>query len=118
MILATLIAVALVTARMASRPALPPPLSPVPTAATSVSAEWTAEDWRILVSKVQWGIAQRLDTLTPGEAVARLGETFVGTTYTPGTLEVPGPERLVVNLRELDCVTFIENVLALVRLIR
>jgi hypothetical protein len=42
----------------------------------------------------------------------------VGATYTPATLEVPGPERLVVNLREFDCVTFIENVLALVRMIR
>ena len=118
LILATVVAVALVGARMASRPALPPPPSPVPAADTSRSAEWTAQDWQILVDKVRWGVAHRLDTLPPGDAVARLGETFVGTTYTPGTLEVPGPERVVVNLRELDCVTFIENMLALVRLIR
>ena len=118
MILAILIAVALVGVRMASRPALPAPLSPVAAADSVKIAEWTVEDWRVLVAKVQWGIAQRLDTLPVGDAVARLGETFVGTTYTPGTLEVPGPERVVINLRELDCVTFIENVLALVRLIR
>jgi len=48
----------------------------------------------------------------------RLGVSFVGTPYKPGTLEVPGPERLVINLRELDCVTFVENVLALSRLVR
>ena len=118
LILAILIAVALVGARMASRPALPPPLPPIPMADSARSSEWTAEDWRVLVAKVQWGISERLDTLPLGEAVARLGETFVGATYTPATLEVPGPERVVVNLRELDCVTFIENVLALVRLIR
>ena len=118
LILAILIAVALVGARMVSRPALPTPLPPVPSVDTAHSTEWTAEDWRVLVAKVQWGIAHRLDTLPVGEAVARLGESFVGTTYTPGTLEVPGPERVVVNLRELDCVTFIENVVALVRVIR
>ncbi len=79
---------------------------------------WTEADWRILVSKVRWGSRHGVDTLPLGKAIARLGVTFVGATYRPGTLEVPGPERLVVNLRELDCVTFIENVLALVRFVR
>jgi N-acetylmuramoyl-L-alanine amidase-like len=79
---------------------------------------WTSEDWRIFEAKVRWGVAHRLDTLPVGSAIARLGETFVGATYKPATLEVPGPERVVVNLRELDCVTFIENVLALTRFIR
>jgi hypothetical protein len=79
---------------------------------------WTAEDWRILQDKVRWAEEQGLDTLPVGEAIARLGTTFVGTTYTPGTLEAPGPEHLVVNLRELDCVTFVENVLALTRFAR
>ena len=49
--------------------------------------------------------------------MARIGETFVGTAYVPRTLEVEGPERLVVNLRELDCVTFVENVLVLGRFV-
>ena len=49
--------------------------------------------------------------------MARIGETFVGTAYVPQTLEVEGPERVVVNLRELDCVTFVENVLALGRFV-
>jgi hypothetical protein len=47
-----------------------------------------------------------------------MGRTFVGAPYTPGTLEVPGPERLVVNLREFDCVTFVETSLALARVVR
>ncbi len=79
------------------------------------SGDWTAQDWRVFRQKIRWAEALRLDTLSMGDAVVRLAETFVGWTYTPQTLEVPGPERVVVNLAELDCVTFIENVLALVR---
>jgi hypothetical protein len=72
----------------------------------------------IFAEKITWARAQRLDTLELGDAIAALGRSFVGTRYTPGTLEVPGGERLVVNLRELDCVTFVENVLAIVRTLR
>lgn len=79
---------------------------------------WADADWRVLDTKVRWAVAQRLDTLPLGTAIARLGETFVGTTYTPGTLEAPGPERVVIHLREFDCVTFIENMLAMTRFIR
>jgi hypothetical protein len=76
---------------------------------------WTERDWQILGEKVRWAAGQRLDTLSWGDAMAALGRTFVGTTYIPGTLEAPGDEHVVVNLRELDCVTFIENVWALLR---
>ncbi len=76
------------------------------------------QDRLIFREKMEWARAERLDTLPIGEIVARLGRTFVGTTYTPGTLEIDGPERLVVNLRELDCVTFVESTLAMARLIR
>lgn len=79
---------------------------------------WADADWRVLDTKVRWAVAQRLDTLPIGSAIARLGETFVGTTYTPETLEAPGPERVVINLREFDCVTFIENMLAMTRFMR
>jgi len=79
---------------------------------------WTTRDWEVLEAKVRWGRVQRLDTLPIGKSIARLGATFVGATYTPATLEAPGPERLVINLRAFDCVTLIENVLALVRFIR
>jgi hypothetical protein len=78
----------------------------------------TPEDWEILRGKIRWGREEGLDTLDVGEAMARLGVTFVGTTYTPGTLELEGPERVVINLRELDCVTFVENVMAITDLIR
>jgi hypothetical protein len=51
--------------------------------------------------------------LSFGEAMSVVGRSFVGTPYQPGTLEVPGPERLVINFRALDCVTFVENALAM-----
>ena len=86
--------------------------------AQAATSQWADPDWRVLETKVRWATAQRLDTLPVGTAIARLGETFVGTTYTPGTLEAPGVERVIINLREFDCVTFIENLLALARFIR
>jgi hypothetical protein len=82
------------------------------------AARWPDADWRVLDTKVRWAVAHRLDTLPVGTAIARLGKTFVGTTYTPGTLEAPGPEHVVINLHEFDCVTFIENMLAMTRFIR
>ena len=95
-----------------SRAAGPAGLDTIP------GTHWTERDWEILEAKVRWAVAEGLPGRPMGEAVARLGATFVGTTYTPQTLEAPGAEQLVINLRELDCVTFIENVLALAWLIR
>jgi len=80
--------------------------------------EGTQADWDILREKAIWAWELGLDTLPMGETMAFLGLSFVGTRYVPGTLESPGPENLVVNLQELDCVTFVENVLALARFVR
>jgi hypothetical protein len=87
-------------------------------AGTRRPGEGTPADWEILREKATWGWELGLDTLPIGEAMAFLGLSFVGTRYAPGTLEGPGPEELVVNLQELDCVTFVENVLALARFLR
>ncbi len=78
----------------------------------------TDEDWGIMREKARWAYQQGLDTLPIGQLVARIGETFVGTPYAPRTLEVEGEEGLVIELQELDCVTFVENVLALARFVR
>lgn len=43
---------------------------------------------------------------------------FLGTPYVAHTLEVTDEEKLVVNLRELDCVTFLETVIALTNTVR
>jgi hypothetical protein len=80
--------------------------------------EGTTDDWRILQEKAIWAWELGVDTLPIGESMVYLGLSFVGTRYTPGTLELPGSEDLVVNLQELDCVTLVENVLALARFVR
>jgi hypothetical protein len=80
--------------------------------------EGTPDDWRILREKAIWAWELGLDTLSMGESMVYLGLSFLDSRYTPGTLELPGSEELVVNLQELDCVTFVENVLALAQFIR
>jgi hypothetical protein len=52
-----------------------------------------------------------------GELAVAVGRFFLGRPYAAGTLEKRGPERLVVNLRQFDCFTLVENAAALARLI-
>jgi hypothetical protein len=49
----------------------------------------------------------------PGELLLEIGQFFLGATYVTGTLERKGVEHLIVNLREYDCVTFVESMVAL-----
>lgn len=53
-----------------------------------------------------------------GEVMVAIGVSFVGTPYVAKSLEQPGEEHLVVNLLGLDCVTFVENTLALSRCVK
>lgn len=50
--------------------------------------------------------------------VSYCGKQFLGIPYVAHTLEINDPEQLVVNLRELDCSTFMETSLALARTAR
>jgi len=79
---------------------------------------WNTVDWQLFQDKVRWAVAQGLETIPAGDAIAQMGESFVGTPYRAATLEAPGPEHLIVNLHELDCVTFVETVLALTKFVR
>jgi hypothetical protein len=79
---------------------------------------WLDEDWSVFDEKVRWAVAQGLDTVPLPKAMAEIGRSFVGVAYVPRTLEVDGPERVVINFRGLDCVTFVENAFALARFVR
>ncbi|WP_083836435.1 N-acetylmuramoyl-L-alanine amidase-like domain-containing protein [Nitritalea halalkaliphila] len=57
--------------------------------------------------------AQDWQESSAGEQLLAFGKTFLGTPYVAKTLELPGPEQLVLHLSGLDCTTFLENVLAL-----
>lgn len=66
---------------------------------------------------------QYLDSMSPkkslptGELMVEAARFFLGKPYVAGTLEEE-PEHLVVNLRELDCMTLVETVTALVLTLR
>lgn len=83
-----------------------------PSGAPTGEATWADEDWNALEGLLLSALVAGQDTLPMGDLMAELGLQLVGTAYVPQTLEVEGPERLVVNLRGLDCVTFVENVYA------
>jgi len=51
-----------------------------------------------------------------GMTMVEIGQSFLGTPYVANTLDDTGNEALVINLRELDCTTFVENVLVLSQL--
>ncbi len=92
--------------------------APLDAARQDSAAPWSEADWEIFTHKVAWARSRGLDTLQLGESMARLGRSFVGTPYVPKTLEAAGPEHLVVDFREFDCVTFVENTFALARFLR
>ena len=42
---------------------------------------WSAGDWQLFQDKVRWAAAQGLETIPAGDAIAQMGESFVGTPY-------------------------------------
>ncbi len=52
------------------------------------------------------------------ELIVEIGLTFLGTPYVAATLENGLDEKLVINLRELDCTTFVETCLALAQTVK
>lgn len=53
-----------------------------------------------------------------GDLLVALGLSFRESPYVAHSLELPGPECLVVNLRGFDCLTFVESSLSLARCVR
>jgi len=57
--------------------------------------------------------------MATGEIAAKAGKLFMNTPYVANTLEINGSnEKLIVNLGELDCTTFLENAIVLSRLVQ
>lgn len=52
------------------------------------------------------------------EVIIHIATYFSGTPYVASTLETSDEEHLIVNLRQMDCTTFVENVIALARCIK
>jgi hypothetical protein len=55
---------------------------------------------------------ENIEAKTLGDSITTIGTSFLGTPYVEKTLEIGTTESLVINLKGLDCTTFVENVLA------
>lgn len=75
-------------------------------------------DALICAKKFELAVSRGLQKRPIGEVIVEIGKSFLGTDYLAHALEVPGEERLVVNLRGLDCVSFCENAVVLARCIK
>ncbi len=73
---------------------------------------------QICNSKFQLAVDEKLSAKPINEVIVEIGKSFIGTDYAAHTLEVNDEEKLVINLSELDCNTFVENVLAISRCIK
>lgn len=70
-------------------------------------------DQNILKTFWKYAATNRLSELPINERIPIIGNFFMGSPYKSNTLNVTKEELPVINLRELDCVTLVENVLAL-----
>ena len=61
------------------------------------------------------GTLKNKTTLSTGDLIIAGGKMLVGTPYVANTLDGGAAEKLIINLRALDCTTFAENCLALAR---
>lgn len=86
--------------------------------ADSVPAYYTPADVKLFAELRDSIINQSVEGLTLRELVLTTGKTLIGKPYFSGSLETTGDEKLIVNFSGFDCVTFVENSLAMSRLIQ
>jgi hypothetical protein len=75
-------------------------------------------DDEIFLEKLSWAARQNLAPRPLGEIIGAMGLSFLTAPYIAHSLEEPGAEHLVVNLRAFDCLTFVESAIALSRCIK
>jgi hypothetical protein len=75
-------------------------------------------DEAICMSKFTLAVNESLAQRPIADVMMAVGTSFLGTPYLAYALEQPGEEHLVINLRGLDCVSFVENTLTLSRCIK
>lgn len=73
----------------------------------------TKADSAVLKQFEEYAAQKKLGGLSLDKRIELIGKFFLGKPYKSGTLNEAQAEMPVINLRELDCVTFVENVLAL-----
>jgi cell wall-associated NlpC family hydrolase len=79
---------------------------------------YSDSDITICKSKFSYAASTDLSEESITDIVADIGKTFLGTEYLAQGIEDKGEEHLIINLKGLDCTTFVENALAFARLIK
>jgi hypothetical protein len=77
-----------------------------------------AQDRRIFEGLIRLFDKEKTSLKYRDQLILKIGNFFLGTPYVTGILETKTAEHLIANLREYDCVTFVENVVALAKVIR
>jgi len=80
----------------------------------------TDDDYEIkAVKKKLKSFDRKLSDSDIADIIVTVGKSFIGTEYVAGTLDKnTKSEKLVIKISGLDCVTFVENTLAISRIIR
>ena len=81
-------------------------------------AVYKEEDTKFYSSIVQYARTQNLQDRPIEEIVYEVGKQFIGTPYVAHTLETTSNEAFVVNLKQVDCTTFVEYCLAIGRCVK
>lgn len=74
---------------------------------------YSTKDSILVLDKFSIAKSKNLSEKPIGKIIEHIGMSFLGTDYVANTLELPGDEKLVVNLTQLDCTTFLETTFAL-----
>jgi hypothetical protein len=90
----------------------------LPFVSNSFAQTYTAKDMEICFSKFSFAVEKNLAEDSIGNVIVEIGKSFIGTEYEAFAIEKEGEEELVINLRGLDCTTFLENALVFGRLIK
>lgn len=70
------------------------------------------EDFKNKAENKKW------EKLPINKLIIKIGKSFLGTPYIGHTLDRNASEQLVINFRELDCTTFVENCFCLARTVK
>ncbi len=84
----------------------------------NISFEIDSSDIEIYNKLIEYSIKKELNKKTIPEIEIEIAKYFLETPYIAHTLEKKGKEHLVMNLREFDCTTFVENVVALTNCVK
>lgn len=77
-----------------------------------LSAQITCSPEDKILFKQKMVQLKEINSASFGDSLVEVGKLFLGTPYVEKTLEVGKKESLVINLKGLDCTTFVENVMA------